>query len=217
MRLIPGGRRSDYHGTKLGMVVLMLTYDEASIVRRLSRLDRAQKTAFAAACAQRLLPLFQRYADVAPSADGAAVGSVVSLVWEVLRGAPVDLQPQQQLAEAQVPMEDDSWVLETGYAQNSAACAAYAVRTWLSDNAQEAGWAARQAYEVADYAAQQLLDGLDLNAPDAESKLLGHELVQAALDAIEQDLRLVEGPEPDLETLAARATSEGIAWSQGMP
>lgn len=195
----------------------MRTYDEASIVRRLSSLDRKHKTAFAAACAQRLLPLFQRYADLAPSADGAVVGSVVSLVWEALRGAPIDLLPQQQLAEAQVPVEDDNWVLETGYAQSSAACAAYAVRTWLNDDPQEAGWAARQAYEVADYAAQQLLNDLDLNAPDAENKLLGHELVRAALDAIERDLRLVEGLEPDLEALVARATSEGIAWSQGMP
>lgn len=196
---------------------LVRTYDEAAIVRRLARLDRKRKAAFAAACAQRLLPLYDRYADAVPSADGATVRSVVALVWDALRGAPVDLRPQQQLAEAHVPLENDDWVLESGYAQNAAGCAAYAVRTWLSDDAQEAAWAARQAYEVADYAAQQLLSDLDLNARDAEAELAGHDLVQAALDAIERDLRLVEGPELDLDALVARATAEGVAWSQRMP
>lgn len=199
------------------MVILMRTYDETSIVGRLSNLDRTRKTAFAAACAQRLLPLYLRYSEAVPTVDGATIRSVVSLVWEVLRGAQLDLRPQQQIAEGQVPAEDDNWVLETGYAQNAAACAAYAVRAWLTDDAQEAARAARQAYEVSDYAAQQLLGDIDLNAPDAESKLAGHELVQAALDAIERDLRLVEGHDPDFESLAARATDEGIAWSRWMP
>jgi len=90
------------------MVVLMRTYDESMIVRRLSRLDRTRKAAFAAACAQRLLPLYRRYAEAVPSADSAALQSVVALVWEVFRGAPVDLRPQQQLAEDQVPAEDDN-------------------------------------------------------------------------------------------------------------
>jgi uncharacterized protein YjaG (DUF416 family) len=199
------------------MVVLMRTYDESSIVRRLSQLDRTRKTAFAAACAQRLSPLYLRYAEAVPGVDSATIRSVVGLVWEVLSGAQVDLRPQQHVAEGQVPPEDDNWVLETGYAQNAAACAAYAVRAWLTDDAQEAAWAARQAYEVSDHAAQQLLADLDLNAPEAESRLAGHELVQAALDSIERDLRVVEDPELDLDTLAARATNEGIAWSRGMP
>lgn len=194
----------------------MLTYDEPANVRRLARLDRTRKAAFAAACAQRLLPLFERYA-AAVQADPTSIQEAVDRIWDALRGAQVDLRPMQAAAEGQVPQEEDDWILETGYAQNAAACAAYAVRTWLTDDAQEAAWAARQAYELADYATQQLLPGLDLNGPDSESQLLGHELVQAALVGIEQDLREVESATLDLAHLAERASREGLAWSRGMP
>lgn len=44
-----------------------------------------------------------------------------------------------------------------GYAQNAAAAVACAVRTWMTDEPQEAVWGARQVYEAADYAAQHAL------------------------------------------------------------
>ncbi len=194
----------------------MLTYDEPANVRRLSRLDRTRKAAFAAACAQRLLPLFDRYAAVVHS-DPAIIHVALARVWEALRDANVDLRPMQGAAEGQVPQEDDDWILETGYAQNAAACAAYAVRTWLTDDAQEAAWASRQVYELADYAVQQLLPDLDLNGPEAECQLVGHDLVQVALAGIEQDLRVVESADLDLDGLVERASREGLAWSRGLP
>lgn len=194
----------------------MLTYDEAANVRRLSRLDRVRKAAFAAACAQRLLPLYGRFA-AATHADPAIIHEALARVWDALQGASVDLRAVQAAAEDQVPQEDDDWILEMGYGQNAAACCAYAVRTWLTDDAQEAAWAARQVYELADYAVQQLLPDLDLNSPDAESQLAGHELVQAALVGIEQDLRDVESPALDVDALAERASREGLVWSRGMP
>lgn len=194
----------------------MLTYDEPANVQRLTRLDRTRKAAFAAACAQRLLPLFDRYA-AATSADPAIVHEALERVWGTLRGAQGDLRPLQAAVEGQVPQENDDWTLETGYAQNAAACAAYAVRTWLTDDPQEAAWASRQVYELADYAVQQLLPDLDLNLPDAESQLLGHALVQAALEGIEHDLCEVESATLDLDHLANRASREGLAWSRGVP
>ncbi|GEA86031.1 hypothetical protein CGE01nite_32820 [Cellulomonas gelida] len=39
-----------------------------------------------------------------------------------------------------------------GYGQNAAAAAAYAMRTWMTNSPQEAAWAARHGYELADYA-----------------------------------------------------------------
>lgn len=194
----------------------MLTYDEPANVQRLTRLDRTRKAAFAAACAQRLLPLFERYAAAA-EADPRILQEALDGVWDALRGTQVDLRPMRAAAEDQVPQGDDDWILETGYAQNAAACAAYAVRTWLTDDPQEAAWASRQVYELADYAVQQLLPDLDLNRPDAESQLLGHELVQAALAGIEHDLSEVESAALDLDHLADRASHEGLAWSRGMP
>lgn len=194
----------------------MLTYDEPEIVARLARLSRAQKAAFAAACAERLVPLFLRYAASAESVDGDAIRSVVDGVWHAVGGSGADLEPLQSLAEDLVPEEDEEWSTEAGFAQNAAASAAYSVRSWLSDDPQEAGWAARQVYEAADYAAQQAIDTSDLELEAREQVLLGHEVVQVALAGILDDLAYVEG-QGDFASLAQRAAEGGVSWAATLP
>jgi uncharacterized protein YjaG (DUF416 family) len=90
----------------------MLRYDEPANIRRLSQVDRTRKAAFAAACAQRLLPLFHRYA-AAVQADPAIIQEALDQVWDSLRGAQIDLLPAQAAAEGQVPQEEGDWIVET--------------------------------------------------------------------------------------------------------
>lgn len=142
-------------------------YDETAIRGR-SLLSRKQKTAFAAACAQRLLPLFERYVAAVGDEGARELAGVVNSIWRAVAGDCVDLAPAQATAEALVPSDDGEWFYEMAYGQNGAASAAYAVRRWLTDDPQETAWAARQVYEAADYAAQRLRPDLDLNAADAE-------------------------------------------------
>lgn len=191
----------------------MLTYDEPEIVARLARLSRTQKAAFAAACAERLVPLFLRYAASKESVDGDVIRSVVDGVWRAIGGASADLEPLQALAEDLVPEEDEEWSAEAGYAQNAAASAAYSVRAWLTDDPEEAGWAARQVYEAADYAAQQAIDTSGLESATREQALLAHEVVQVALAGILDDLAFVEG-QGDFATLAQHAAAVGGAWAE---
>lgn len=200
------------------MVVLMHTYDEQALVHDLANLTPARRTAFAAACAQRLLPLYQRFAEQSAAADAEQLVAIVEHVWATLDGQePHDLAADQDQAEELVPDdEDDDWIFESGYAQNAAASAAYAVRSWLTSDPQEAAWAARQVYEAADYAAQHaVLDG-DTSG-DVETALLDSKIVQQALAGLVGDLARLQAESCDFHTLRAHADDEGRDWSTSLP
>jgi Protein of unknown function (DUF416) len=198
---------------------LMARYDEVEIKARLAPLDKSQKTAFAAACAERLWSLFERYSEATGRGDVAALRVVLDSAWRAARGEQVvGLDGAQGVAEGMVPSDDGEWVFEMRYGQNSTAAVAYAVRTWLTDDPQEGAWGARQVYEAADYAAQRSLPDLDLNGPDAEQRLLASRAVQDALAGMSTDLMTVESHTGDRwERLQQRARQEGEAWARTLP
>ena len=190
-----------------------LSYDEQSLRDRLAVLDRRSKTAFAASCAQRLRPLFERYARVVGKPElGVRLGLVVAAAWDVAGGADVDMRPFQEEAEGLVPSDNDGWLVETGCAQNAATAAAYAVRAWLTNDPQEAAWAGRQVYELADYAVLQSMPDLDLNAVGASALVEASAMVQLALAALERALRGVESGPSTWDQLRAEAASDGDKW-----
>lgn len=195
---------------------MIRSYNEPAIVTRLAGLGRTQKTAFAAAAAQRLAPLFVRYAATTDDVEADAIGSIIHDVWRSVGGAETDLRPLQHVAEGLVPDEDDGWTIDAAYAQNAAASTAYAIRAWSTDDAQEAAWAARQLYEAADYAAQQILTPEVSGSDGLEQALLAHPLVQDALAAIEDALAFVERSS-DFAELAERSTEGGLSWAGQMP
>lgn len=194
-------------------------YDEAGIKARLAGLSRSHKTAFAAACAERLWPLFERYSETTRRDDVAALRVGLDSAWRVARDEQVaGLAGALEVAERMVPSDEGEWMLELGYGQNSAAAVAYAIRTWLTDDPQEGAWGARQLYEAADYAAQRSMPDLDLNSPDAERRLLTSRVVQDALAGMSADLITVESPTRDRwERLQKRAQQEGEAWARTLP
>lgn len=194
------------------MTVSIISYDEEAIRRRLERLDASQKTAFAACCAERLLQLLVKIAN-GPAGAVAELLPILDRVWEWTRGSGRDLRGDEQIAGGLVPDEDDDgWTLLVGYTQNAAAATAYAVRTSLSDSAQEAVWAARQAYEVADLAAQHSGYSRASDGEPLERQLLSAEVVQHALRGIEQDLVGVEGGLP-VDVLRRNAKTAAEAWA----
>lgn len=198
----------------------LFRYDERELVKRLSRLDRQSKTAFAASCAQRLLPMFDRYAKAAGTPElSSRLAMIVDSAWEVASGASTrsDLSALQAEAEAMVPTDKDGWTREMGYGQNAAAATAYAVRAWLTDDPQEAAWAARQVYELADYAVLQRDPNLDLNAPDAEARVLLSDLVQDALGTLDQALAAAEGEPSSWQKLRADSEAGGQALAADVP
>jgi hypothetical protein len=196
------------------------SYSEAAIKVRLSRLDRFARTAFAAACAERLWPLFERFHSATGEGDANALGSALDTAWSAALGEPVgDVSELQNTVEAMVPTDSHEWVHEMGYGQNAIAAVAYSLRAWASDDPQEAVWGARQVYEAADYAAQRAIGGdLDLNTPLAERALLETDIVQRALIGINADLDYAElvGP-ADWQSWRRQARADGARWGHDIP
>jgi uncharacterized protein YjaG (DUF416 family) len=197
----------------------MVSYDESEIGARLGMLERFNRTAFAAACAERLWPLFERYVRVTGEGDSVVMRAVLDRVWLAVQGRDAgDLSQAQAEVEAMVPTDEGEWVFEMGYGQNAAASVAYAVRTWLRHDPQEAVWAAQQVYEAADYAAQRSLADLDLNSAAAEAELFNSEIVQVALAGLAADLASAEAPAGDgWSGLRDRARLEGASWARTLP
>lgn len=199
----------------------MLRYDERSLMDGLSRLSPAFRVLFAAACAERLMPLYGRYHEVSEEGNPEQLGAALEAAWGAVLGAISrdGLSAWQTLAEGLVPDEDDeSWVDEYAYGQNGAAAVAYALRTALTGDSQEAAWGARQVYEAADFAAQQQLQDLDKNRPGAEDQLLSTPVVQEALAGMRDDMLALQPGDLPVELVLAttreRARQGGLRLAQ---
>lgn len=191
----------------------MLNYDEELLMLRLEPLDRSAKTAFAAACAQRLMPLYDRYArQVGDSSLQQRLAVIVSAAWAAASGRDVEASRLEADAESMVPDEDDEgWTASRAYAGNAAAAAAYALRAWLTDDPQEAVWAARQLFDAADLAYFQANPGLSFVTEEENKASLESPVVQSAISAIQRDLEAIEKATPWFD-VRQRAEAEGSDW-----
>ncbi|TDW31098.1 uncharacterized protein DUF416 [Cryobacterium psychrophilum] len=190
----------------------MRTYDERVLMARLEPLDRRKRTAFAASCAQRLSPLFERYAQAAGVPAAAdRLASILAAAWDLTSQPAGEVMAMEADATSMVPDEDeDGWVPESAYGQNGAAAVSYALSTWRTDDPQNAVWAALQVYEAADYAFWQANPDAD---PNEDGTALRSEFVQAALSAIDQDLDAVASGPPSWDGLRQRAEADGRTWA----
>jgi hypothetical protein len=151
-----------------------------------------------------------------PTEDVQVLRQSLDAAWSAARGEDIDLRPARETAEKMVPYEDDDWVMEAGYAQNAVAAIAYAARSWLIDDPQEAVWAARQVYEAADYGAQQSQLGDEkVYSAVAEEALTNAPVVQAAVRAIFDDLEAAEVD--SAEGLRMRALTASVDFARLFP
>lgn len=188
----------------------MLKFDENQLKRRLEPFDRSQKTAFAAACAQRLVPLFDRYTQ--QEGDPSCMermNIIVSAAWQAASGMEIEAIRLGDEAESMVPDEDEGgWTPAKAYAGNAAAAAAYALRVWITDDAQHAVWAALQLFDAADFAYFQANpDGGSFSAEENQASL-NSQIVQSVIAAIQRDLDSIEEAKPWSE-VRQRAEIEG--------
>ena len=90
-----------------------------------------------------------------------------------------------------IPGEEVEGGMLTQLAEDAFACLAYAVRSLLTDDPQQAAWALGREYDSTDQAAVDLLGIVPKNAKQ-EAKVLSHPLVQRALKRQYQDMLLVQ-------------------------
>jgi hypothetical protein len=182
----------------------MLPFDETQLVSRLAKMDNNLRAAFAAACSTRLMSTFDRYAlDFAPKHLGT-----FKQAWEQVWSAVIEGTWQRETLEATlsnvmgiIPGEGNGWTPLHAYAEDAASALAYSLRALISNDPQEAAWAARTSYEAVDFAAQQTEIGFLPGDKDSEFKLLSNPLIQRELGRQEQDIADLERFPPSCEIL----------------
>ena len=168
----------------------MKCYNEQHLIDSLSELPAPARVAFAALCAERILPATESAVGANGESVRALLDSALDALWQDVTGQPLSGERLETLlAEcmALLSEEPQGWSESNPYAEDAVASVAYAIRTRLSDEAREAAWAARRAYEAADQAAIRQRD-LDMNSPGAEAEVLSDPLVQAELRYQSDDL-----------------------------
>src|SRR5215471_3591261 len=189
----------------------LLRYNESELVKTLDRLPSTRRTMFAAACAQRLFPVYARYRTKAGKCGPDALAEILARLWRDLTDQPMlaeELERSLVLCKELIPSDEEQlWLPERPAAQNAALAIAYALRCRKNCQAQEAAWAARMAYEALDnYVINQ--EEIDTNAPGAESKIVSHSLIQAELGRQQRELNeLLKGKITPLQ-LRQRAIAE---------
>src|SRR5262245_55148515 len=133
----------------------MLRHDEAALVCHLGRLGNDSRVAFAAACAERLLPAYNEFCRRAGRGSRDALAGILEKVWLHLLGnkmSTAQIRAELDRSMSFIPGEDDEpWVDEQPYADDAASAVAYALRALETGEPREAAWAARRAYDAADH------------------------------------------------------------------
>ena len=130
----------------------ILRFDEEELVTKLDLLPGKFRAAFAAACAQRQLPNYVRFAARTTTGDPDLLTQILDRLWDALEGEPDDnaLQRDLELCMSLIPDERREGAPDQMYAEGAVASTAYAIGAQLSGKSQEAAWAARRAYETLD-------------------------------------------------------------------
>jgi uncharacterized protein YjaG (DUF416 family) len=195
-------------------------FDEQRLTERLMVLPSQLRVVFAAACAQRLVPAYKRYALRRRSPAMNEMDAMLERIWHDLGGDSLSAEELQRLAERAmgiIPREDaDEWLPGQAAAEDAAAALAYTLRCRQNGEAQEAAWAARRVYEALDHFVIER-DNVDTNLSGAEARVLSDPLIQAELDRQARDIDdLVAAADEGISsTIRARAVTEAESLFDG--
>ncbi len=200
---------------------MMLRFDEKTLTAALERLPQPLRAAFAAACAERLMPAYDAFSRSSGRGDPIALREILSRLWDDLAGnamTSAELKSRIDDCMKLIPREDEGvWIPQQAAAEDAAAAVAYALRCRQNGRSQEAAWSARRLYEAHDH--YVVTNGnIDTNVAGAEALVLKHPLIQTELMRQQRDLdelSNVGSVANAVSTLRARAMTEGISfpWS----
>ena len=168
------------------LIMSILHFDEATLGSALAQLPACRVSAFAAACAGRLMHDVEQLQ--AGSQSHHLLAEAHDSVWRAIEsGLPTDTSSlEEQLLEA-MPDEDENGSFESAVVEDACAAMIYAMHSLYADAAQNAAWSARRVYETADRYASSFL-----NEPEysdvAEDRILKHPTVQLELQRQMRDL-----------------------------
>jgi hypothetical protein len=171
--------------------MFMRTFHERRLIRALKSLPNSHKTAFAAACAERQMTSYRVFAMEQGREFPDPIERALAELWSDLLGEHGSEVREEQIDAliGFIPQDvaQEEWTQAFNNAQNAGIATAYALRTRIRDDVQQAAWAARIAYEALDDFIVNS-GNIDTNKPGAENRVLAHPLVQAELARQDRDL-----------------------------
>ena len=198
----------------------VLPVEQRTMIRNLERLPALYRVAFAAACAERLLPAYIRYSRNTGRGDSDGTAIILERLWRDLRGEemnPDELRANLAFVEAAVPdYLNTEWTVDMPAADDAARALLYALTCRLTGKAQDAAWSARIACDaVFAYLIQQKV--IDIRQRDPVRRGVSHPLYQAERARQNRDLNeLLVASESErrslVDRLRERAKSEAAAF-----
>lgn len=193
----------------------MLHFDEKELSRQIERLSKEHRVAFAAACAQRLIPSYERFSKKTGKGNYPSLVNTIEDLWKSLtNGQAVEKDIDERISTCMdlIPGEDDEpWITEQACAEDAASALAYALRCLRTGESQEAAWAARRAYECLDHYVINS-EKIDTNVSGAEVQVLSHPLIQTELGRQQRDLNQLVNRSVTIEQLKERAQFESASF-----
>jgi hypothetical protein len=186
----------------------------------LTALTLRGKGAFAAACAERLFPLYVEYVRCGGDGDDSVVRAALDALWDELAGLPAagDLEAIADDLEGRVPDPDENHALG-GYAEASISAVVYAIRTYANEDPESLRWASEMPVQAID---DRLLELADWDASRVDNiggphPAIARERRRQARDIEELAAAEAAGAiEPGVAAVRARAGREpvGMDWPQ---
>ena len=192
-----------------------LLFDETELSRKIEQLSIKGRAAFAAACAERMLPSFAKFVTRTARGKPDALRDVLTRLWnDLVRDPMSDAEVDAQIAACMdlIPNENGGpWVQEQAAAEDAASALAYALRCRRSGLAKDAAWAARRCYEALDnYVINH--EAIDTSIPGEEARVRSHPLVQAELGRQQRDLNELLCGEIAIISLWERSKAEAASF-----
>jgi len=174
------------------MVNTIFVYSEVSLVKQLSTVGKQSMLAFATACATRQSDNFLKFAT--PHFQWDVLTNILTELWAAILGNATDdpkiWKRHIDTIDNFLPSDDHVWTVADAIVDDAISSTAYALRCFISGEAQEAAWSARRSYESADQIAIKLLNA-EPGQKGFEKLVSQHEIVQRELQRQNRDMQLL--------------------------
>jgi uncharacterized protein YjaG (DUF416 family) len=168
----------------------ILRYDRKKLVYQLQTLPNRLRVAFAAACAERQLPNYLKFSDATGKGSPQVLSEGLDFLWHDLgRHAASNPGLSERLDACMdlLPKGHQETLDFHGFADDAVMTVAYAIRTRLTSDPEEAASAASVAYSALDEFVSNT-PGIDEAGSAAEDRIVAHPLVQAEFRRQQADL-----------------------------
>jgi uncharacterized protein YjaG (DUF416 family) len=186
----------------------ILRFSRTQLIRKLDRLPLPLRLIFAAACAERLFPAYVTASNLTGKGDPEMLARLLARLWEDIAGDPMAESEVQASISAGMNLipEDyhEPWFVEQASAEDASIAVVYALTCRQSGDSKDAMWSAEHVYNALDHFLINR-ENIDLNAPEAESRLQARPLIQAELARQRRDVdELLGDVDADVQQIAVK-------------